>query len=65
MCAIERVESSSSEDDVEGFEEVGVGMDGREVASAWCKSWELSAVTIATTAPERISGRKAVGMSWP
>ena len=65
VCEIESVVSDSSEGEDEDEVEVGFVGLGREVDSAWCKSWVLSAVTIATRAPERISGRKAVGMSWP
>ena len=54
MCEIDRLDSEMVEADV-----------GREVVSAWWRSSEFSAVTIATRAPERISGRKVVGMSWP
>lgn len=56
MCEIARLLGSEVLED---------GMEGREVERAWWRSWVVSAVTIATRAPESISGRKAVGMSWP
>ena len=68
MREIERAGSGSEEAEAEVEVEVVVvvvGVEGREVDRAWSRSWEFSAVTIATRAPERISGRKAVGMSWP